>query len=416
MLSISLPSLRSLKFSWEKRVIDIPPVKVHEIEAAQEKPARWLKHLLKLNHANYAILYNDRKFHNHAPHLLTAAFLQGADADDLTRVYESECKLLDPWVDSPAEVTVEDWRDYLGCREYVLRLSILAAFHLDFFEDELVRFSYDWKQVVVEYLFSGNQPVFHSLSADLGHPLIHLAYAYETSSREVAMEALGLAATCYNGMHTYFDDSVSSSVEGLYHSTSPFDILNKVRLDKRLDGLFATPGDHNLERLYDSRKDLLREYWHAWQIESPVEQFRQSQELAAGLLVAAHDESNQHYDFFLAHVLTTSHAVRVLLPLIPAQFQISLVRQWWLMTLAIFISQLRPEIALDRIRNYDLRGRDWGWAANQAVKGRHSTDAHYVKVLRCLKEMASTWGDHDDFYLKAATKFADEFSGWGGFN
>jgi hypothetical protein len=28
-----------------------------------------LKHLLKLNHANHAILYNERKFHNHAPHV-----------------------------------------------------------------------------------------------------------------------------------------------------------------------------------------------------------------------------------------------------------------------------------------------------------------------------------------------------------
>lgn len=51
--------------------------------------------------------------------LLSAAYLQGADADDLTRVYETESKLLDPWVDSPAEITADDWREHLGCREYV---------------------------------------------------------------------------------------------------------------------------------------------------------------------------------------------------------------------------------------------------------------------------------------------------------
>lgn len=50
--------------------------------------------------------------------LLTSAFLQGADADDLTRVFETESKLLDAWADSPAEVTTDDWRDHLGCREY----------------------------------------------------------------------------------------------------------------------------------------------------------------------------------------------------------------------------------------------------------------------------------------------------------
>jgi hypothetical protein len=29
--------------------------------------------------------------------------------------------------------------------------------------------------------------------------------------------------------------------------------------------------------------------------------------------------------------------------------------------------------------------------------------------------MSSTWGDHDEFFLKAAVKFAEEFDGWGGF-
>lgn len=249
----------------------------------------------------------------------------------------------------------------------------------------------------------------------MGHSLIHLAYAYEVSSREVAMEALGLAATCYNSIHDYLDDPVRASIKPSYHSTSLVEILDKVRSTNQLDGLFTTPGDHNLETLYGSREDVLLEHWNAWKIDNPVEQFRQSQELAAGLLVATVSDATTHYDFFLVHVLTTSHSVRVLLPFIPARFQIPLLRQWWLITLAIFIAQLRPEIPLDRIRDYDLKGRDWGWVAKKAVKGQYSTDAHYVKALRCLREMASTWGDHDGFYLKAATKFADEFSGWGGF-
>ena len=37
---------------------------------------------------------------------------------------------------------------------------------VDFFEDELVRFNYDWKEVVAEYLFSGGEPVFNALIAD----------------------------------------------------------------------------------------------------------------------------------------------------------------------------------------------------------------------------------------------------------
>lgn len=249
----------------------------------------------------------------------------------------------------------------------------------------------------------------------VGHPLIHLAYAYEMSSREVAMEALGLAATCYNKMHKYHDNPVLSQAEASYHSTSLFEIIEKVRSDKKLDRLFAAPGDHNIEKLFESHEALLLDHWNAWTIENPLEQFRESQELATALFVATHTDSSEKYDFFLVHVLTTSHAVRVLLPWIPAKFQIPLVRQWWLVTLAIFIAQLRPEVSLDSIRDFDLQGRDWDWTAKLAVKGEYSTDSHYVKVLRALQESASTWTDHDGFYLKAAVKFASEFNGWGGF-
>lgn len=97
----------------------------------------------------------------------------------MTRVYETESKLLDPWEDSPAEITTDDWREHLGCREYVVtpvffstasqtantRDRYQKAF-VDFFEDELVRFSYDWKNVVAEYLFTGKEPVFNAIIAD----------------------------------------------------------------------------------------------------------------------------------------------------------------------------------------------------------------------------------------------------------
>ncbi|RAH54202.1 MGS207 protein [Aspergillus piperis CBS 112811] len=387
----------------------LPPVKTQEIDTAHEKPARALKHLLKLNHANHAILYNDRKFHNHAPHILSSSFMQGADADDLHRVYEAESTHLEPWTDAPGEISDFDWRDFLGCREYQ------RAF-VDFFEDELVRQSYDWKQVVNEYLFSGKEPIFNSIIADLGHPLIHLAYAFEFASREVAMEALALTSTCYSAIHKYLDDPSYAQAESSYQSTSLFDILDKVRLDKQFNGLFGTPGGNNMDIVFRDREAALLNHWNAWKIQDPIAQFRESQEVAVAILTGTHsDRTSEQYDFFFVHILTTSHAVRVLLPLIPPQFQLSLVRQWWLMTLCVYVAQLRPKIDLDRIRKYDLGGRDWNWTAKRAVKSEHSTDAHYVKALRAYKECAATWGDADEFYLKAAVRFGEEFNGWGGF-
>lgn len=38
-----------------------------------------------------------------------------------------------------------------------------------------------------------------------------------------------------------------------------------------------------------------------------------------------------------------------------------------------------------------------------------------MAALRSMKVASETWGDAEQFYLKAAVKFADEFGDWGGF-
>jgi hypothetical protein len=48
---------------------------VHDIETSTDKRDRTLKHLLKLNHANFSILYNRLRFHNHTPHVRYFFFL-----------------------------------------------------------------------------------------------------------------------------------------------------------------------------------------------------------------------------------------------------------------------------------------------------------------------------------------------------
>lgn len=235
------------------------------------------------------------------------------------------------------------------------------------------------------------------------------------NSREIGMEALGLAATCHNGTYKSLAASTYSNQESIYQEKSLFDILARVGDDQSFDGLFPTPGSDNLETLLTTRNTALLDHWGAWKIENPLEQFRESQQLAVALLVGTSEgDSSDYYDWFFAMVLASSHAVRVMLPMIPAQFQIPLVRQWWLNTLGIYISQLRPLINLDRILNYDPEERDWEWVARQAVTGAFSTDPLFVQTTRVLKAQAETWGDHDRFFLKAAVRFVAEFKGWRG--
>ncbi|KAF3023865.1 hypothetical protein E8E15_005622 [Penicillium rubens] len=417
MFNVRWPSLPSLGLfsSSPARAIDLPPVRVHETETAQDKPARAFKHLLKLNHVENS-LFDCRNFPNQLIHsmsltcsqLLSSSFLQGADADTLGRIYEKEVSDLVKWKESPAEITILDWRGHLGCRKFD------RAF-VDFFEDEMVRLSYDWKEVVAEYLFTDKEPMFDSIMASLGLPLIHLAYAFEMDSREIGMEALALAATCHNDIYKSLGGPKHSENKESYESKSLFAILDLVRKDEDLDGLFPTPGSDNLDTLFVSRNAALLNHWKAWKIENPIEQFRESQELAAALLVGtAPDDSPGHYDWFFALNLATSHAVRVVLPFIPPQFQISLLRQWWLICVGIYVAQLRPEIRIDQIRDYDLNGKDWEWVAENAVNGEFSSNVQFVRTTRALKELASTWGDSDSFFLKAAVRFVTEFKHWRG--
>jgi Questin oxidase-like len=145
--------------TYAAQSIDIPSVEIHDVETSPEKRPRTLKHLIRANHVNHSIIYHKLQYHNHMPHLLGSAYLLGANVDQLQRIYDEEAKELEEWKDSPAEISDADWRDFLGDKRYQ------RAF-VDFFEDELaLKFGYDWKRVVEEYLFSGKEPLINGVVA-----------------------------------------------------------------------------------------------------------------------------------------------------------------------------------------------------------------------------------------------------------
>ncbi|KAI0011298.1 hypothetical protein F4779DRAFT_626647 [Xylariaceae sp. FL0662B] len=379
------------------RSIDIPPVEVHNVETAAEKRPRTLKHLLRANHVNHSILYHNLQFHNHLPHILCSAYLLGANDQQLHKIYDVEAQELEPWKDSPAEVGEEDWREYLGNERY-------QRAYVDFFEDALVmKHNYRWKGVVEEYIYGGEEPLVNGLIGGLGHPLIHLGYAYEVDNKEIAMEALGMAATQYNFFHKYIDDPSYSKTSSI-KSTSPLELLDKLAGDQRLDDLFKEHGIDNVEPLFEKHEDVVMEYWNAWTLDNPVKQFEESQEAAVALLVATVAPGTHSYNFFTCHVLTTSHAVRILLPFLPPKFHINLVREWWLLTLAVYIAMLRPKVDPDYIKHGDVANKQWNHVEDVVLNGPYATDSHFVKAVRAMKEAARTWGDVHERYLAAAKR------------
>jgi hypothetical protein len=190
---------------------------------------------------------------------------------------------------------------------------------VDFFEDQLVKYGYDWRELLSEFLLQGKEPLVNNLISGLGHPLIHLGYAYELSSRTVAIEALSLAACFRNDWHVYLDDPKYTK-PAANPSDSLFAILDRITHDKTFDGLLHRPGSDNIETLLANEQaaTAILEYWNSWDLKHAKNQFAESQKLAVALLVTAHgEESTPKFDFFLVHLLNTSHAIRVLLAILP---------------------------------------------------------------------------------------------------
>lgn len=190
------------------------------------------------------------------------------------------------------------------------------------------------------------------------------------------MEALALSAVQYNFFHKYLDDA-SYTKPSPIASDSPLGLLLSLSEDGRFDKL-DIPELSNLESFFDQNESLILEYWNGWQLDDPLKQFELSQEAAVALLVATVQPGTHAYNFLIVHLLTTSHAVRVLLPMFPAEHRITLVREWWLLVIAVFIIKGRPKPDPDNVGDKDP-GKHWDYVEHQALTSPYATDAHYVK-------------------------------------
>ncbi|KAL7660543.1 hypothetical protein ACMYSQ_000004 [Aspergillus niger] len=94
----------------------------------------------------------------------------------------------------------------------------------------------------------------------LGHPFLHLAYAYEFRSKEVATQALSQGCTEYNALHTLLDQAPPDSSK--YETGSLAVVFESVRQGPRLGGLFNEPGINNINLLSQEQNlALVLEHW-----------------------------------------------------------------------------------------------------------------------------------------------------------
>lgn len=193
---------------------------------------------------------------------------------------------------------------------------------------------------------------------------------------------MALGACFYGPIHKYLDDPKYAK-PSLHRGADDqpatlLHLLKRVREDKRFDGLYEH-GSGSISKVMEEREEELLEYWNAFEILEPNEQFEQLQRTAVSLLMETPLPSKGKLNFFFVHVLTSSHAIRILLPLVPAKFHVNLLRQWWIFTLAVYIAQMRPEIKEGVLDSLSQGDRTWKHVIHEALDGKHAKDAHYVK-------------------------------------
>lgn len=191
------------------------------------------------------------------------------------------------------------------------------------------------------------------------------------------MEALGLAAVQYSPLHKYLDDKTYTRKSALI-SSDPLDLLIKMSNDARFSDVPKIVEQSQIENIFEHHEELIMEYWNGWCIDDPARQLQLSQECAVALLVATVQPGSRAYSFLMVHLLTASHAMRVMLPLIPTGYHITLLREWWLLVLAVFVAMGRPLPDPNTVEK-DLKGNKWKYVEHQALNSAWSKDSHYVE-------------------------------------
>ena len=191
-------------------------------------------------------------------------------------------------------------------------------------------------------------------------------------------------------------------------------MLKRVREDKRFDGLVPEQGITNVGIIIEKRFDVVLEHWNAWEVKDTVQQLEHCCDLGVLLAISSGDP-DKSYDFYQAHVMTVSHALLVLWHFFPKERHISILKQYALFTILIYIVQFRCEFGIEEIESIQLDGKDWNWVTENALNHKWALDDHFFKVVRAPKVFAETFGSKNGYYLKAAVKFMTEFRGWEGF-
>lgn len=135
--------------------------------------------LVRANHLSHDINSDIR--------MIVAADALGIAKKDLISMYDTIYEHAKEATESKFEILQTDWRDFRGTLQY-------ERSYLNYFDDDLVRLSYDWQKLLDKYIL--HDGMLESMIAAVD-PLKHLACTYQLQSRELSSETLTLASIMF---------------------------------------------------------------------------------------------------------------------------------------------------------------------------------------------------------------------------
>ncbi|ESK87935.1 hypothetical protein Moror_10886 [Moniliophthora roreri MCA 2997] len=339
------------------------PTSPSRLAGSTPEATQKLRELLKLNHDNWHIFYDDVGRHDHMTHHLLALWSLGADAQILQAGYDLHVELQRPLGGEQAEgITQENFLDHLGDRTYYKA-------YMDFFTD--VVHEKGAVSALEEYVFTtkmnfgstnkeGKHPeMLNRFISGVLHAIIHMGYGAEFGVPGMSVEGLAQIAVNPASNGTLVPRSLfteSNGINGSHqtHDTHAFTVLARILKDQRFEvkfGSFMTIYQEVMASCGDACVEYAKD-WLSDQHPSPdlVQQKIQELEwmLTMMCVVPGFEEGKEYNaDFIAMHFVTSSIFLQSLVPSLSPQSQVLLLRTFFSACIAWWTMLGRPELDLE---------------------------------------------------------------------
>ncbi|ORX84007.1 hypothetical protein K493DRAFT_360857 [Basidiobolus meristosporus CBS 931.73] len=354
--------------------------------------------LVAKNHREHG-LFMEHDYHNHAVHLLGSLYDLGASAERMREMYRKlETRYLYKLPEPKYQVNRDNYREFVGKNDAYRDL-------VDFFEKEVGKLGFDGA-------FNRYVPsLLPGLCGHLVHPLIHLGYAVEFNNDLVLAEALAFGTLAYDAHGELIDKVLPTAT-----STDPVKIIEEVSKDTHYEDVDKGPAaESKFTRAIDAKHlEYTQKYFAAWDANFPGDDYAAKvYELSQAItLLFLGYSSSYRLNFFLCHVMTGFHAVRVLLPRLAKNDQVRALRLIWLTALFMYVAEGHPKPEWNEVNGYSIdrlpkdRNKAWEEVTKAAINDE-DIHGHVVKSVRAMKELAKVYPEGESTWLHGCAKVTD---------